>query len=232
MSAGFGEVPSPFTSNDNNPNNGDAGNFECNICFDLAQDPIVTLCGHLFCWPCLYKWLHIHSQSQECPVCKALIEEEKLVPLYGRGKNSTDPRSKSVPGVEIPHRPAGQRPETAPQPDRNAFPQHGHHGFGLMGGFGPAMTASFGNFTLSFGGLIPSFFNVQMHAFTGPSMYGNGAPAAAAAAPAPGPGYSYGGHHHAHGVPQQRVHQHETGFSAGSPLIIIGLLFLWALLWN
>lgn len=98
---------------------------------------------------------------------------------------------------------------------------HGHHGFGLMGGFGPAMTASFGNFTLSFGGLILSFFNVQIHAFTGPSMYGNGAPPAA---PAPGPGHSYGSHHHAHGVPQQRVHQHETGFSAGSPLIIIGLL--------
>ncbi|KAL5704878.1 RING-type E3 ubiquitin transferase [Ranunculus cassubicifolius] len=61
----------------------DTGNFECNICFELAQDPIVTLCGHLYCWPCLYKWLHIHSHCQECPVCKALIQEEKLVPLYG-----------------------------------------------------------------------------------------------------------------------------------------------------
>ncbi|KAH9610928.1 hypothetical protein KSS87_006975, partial [Heliosperma pusillum] len=31
------------TINDNN-NNG-VGDFECNICLDLAQDPIVTLCG-------------------------------------------------------------------------------------------------------------------------------------------------------------------------------------------
>ncbi|CAI9266979.1 unnamed protein product [Lactuca saligna] len=198
MSTGFGEVPnrSPQSPSCSNPNNGDPGNFECNICFDLAQDPIVTLCGHLFCWPCLYKWLHIHSHSQECPVCKALIQEEKLVPLYGRGKNSTDPRSKSVPGVEIPHRPPGQRPETAPPPDRNAFPQHG---FGLMGGFGPAMT-----------------------------MYGNGGGVH---------GFNYGGHHHhhhhnhAHGGHQQRGHHHETGFSAASPILIIGLLFLLALLW-
>lgn len=234
MSAGFGEVPnrspqSPSCLNANNSINGDLGNFEWIILFDLAQDPIVTLCGLLFCWPCLYKWLHIHSHSQECPVCKALIQEEKLVPLYGRGKNSTDPRSKSVPGVEIPHRPPSQRPETAPPSDRNAFPQHG---FGLMGGFGPSMTASFGNFTFSFGGLIPSFFNVQMHAFTGPQMYGNGGGGGGAVH-----GFNFGSNHHhhhnhAHGGHQQRGHHNETGFSATSPILIIGLLFLLALLRN
>lgn len=224
MSAGFGEVPSPFTSNDNNPSNVDAGDFECNICFDLAQDPIVTLCGHLFCWPCLYKWLRFHSHSQECPVCKALVEEDRVVPLYGRGKNSIDPRSKSVPGVEIPHRPAGQRPPTAPPPDRNAFAQNE---VGLMGNFGPAMTASFGNFSFSFGGIIPSFFSVQMHAFNSHPVFGNGAHHN----PAPAPGFSYGAHH-THGVPQQRAHHYETGFSAASPLLLIGLLFLLALIWN
>lgn len=29
--------------------------FECNICLELARDPVVTLCGHLYCWPCLYR---------------------------------------------------------------------------------------------------------------------------------------------------------------------------------
>lgn len=183
MASGFGESTSrsppspPYSSNNNNS---DAGDFECNICFDLAQDPIITLCGHLFCWPCLYKWLHFHSQSRECPVCKALVEEEKLVPLYGRGKTSTDPRSKSIPGVNIPHRPAGQRPETAPPPESNPFSQHGFGftaGLGGLGGFAPAATTRFGNFTFSagFGGFIPSLFNFQMHGFHGGAMYGGAA---------------------------------------------------------
>ena len=29
--------------------------FACNICLELAQDPVVTQCGHLYCWPCIYK---------------------------------------------------------------------------------------------------------------------------------------------------------------------------------
>ncbi|KAK8975661.1 hypothetical protein V6N11_021512 [Hibiscus sabdariffa] len=177
MASRFGDSASrsrPYPSCSGNNANGDVGNFECNICFDLAQDPIVTLCGHLFCWPCLYKWLHIHSRSRECPICKALIEEEKLVPLYGRGKSSSDPRSRSIPGVNIPNRPAGQRPETAPPPEPNQFP---HNGFGFMGGLGgfaPMAAARFGNFTLSaaFGGLLPSLFNLQVHGVPDAAMFG------------------------------------------------------------
>ncbi|KAI4366395.1 hypothetical protein MLD38_022277 [Melastoma candidum] len=182
MASGFGEstsgpsqIPSfPGSSGDSQAT---VGSFECNICFDLAQDPIVTLCGHLFCWPCLYKWLHIHSQSQECPVCKALVEEEKVVPLYGRGKTSTDPRSRSIPGVDIPRRPTGRRPETAPPPDPHRYHPHPQHGFGFMGGLGgfaPMATARFGSFTLSaaFGGLFPSLFNFQVHGYPGHTMYG------------------------------------------------------------
>lgn len=30
--------------------------FECNVCLDLAKDPVVTVCGHLYCWRCLYRW--------------------------------------------------------------------------------------------------------------------------------------------------------------------------------
>ncbi|XVF15695.1 hypothetical protein REPUB_Repub09cG0177500 [Reevesia pubescens] len=175
MASGFGDStiirplsPSCLGSN-NNAN--DAGDFECNICFELAQDPIVTLCGHLFCWPCLYRWLHHHSHCQECPVCKALIQEEKLVPLYGRGKNQTDPRSKSYPGMEIPNRPAGQRPATAPRPPPETN-QFANYGFGLMGGFVPTATARIGNFTMGFGGILPSLFNIQFHGFPDATVYG------------------------------------------------------------
>ncbi|PWA62731.1 zinc finger, RING/FYVE/PHD-type [Artemisia annua] len=206
MSGGFGEAASRPTqsssfSNNNGSSNSDGGNFECSICLDLAQDPIVTLCGHLFCWPCIYKWLHMHSHSHECPICKAFIVERKLVPLYGRGKYISDTDSKPVPGVNIPNRPAGRRPQSRLQQDRrNAFMQNGT---GYVGGFGPAISASFGNFTLSFGGFIPSIFNVQMHTL------------------------NYGGDHHGYEVRPQRDHRHEV-----SPLLIIGLIFLFALFWE
>lgn len=211
MASGYGEStsrPSQNSSCPSNNGNGDAGNFECNICFDLAQDPIVTLCGHLFCWPCLYKWLHFHSQSRECPVCKALIQEEKLVPLYGRGKTSTDPRSKSIPGVNIPNRPAGQRPDTAPPPENNPFPQQGFNFMGGWGGFSPIATARFGNFALSatFGGLIPSLFNFQMHGFPNAAMYGAGHH----------PAYPYGYTNHFH-APHAHAHPHAHAFPRRHP---------------
>ncbi|XP_043711433.1 E3 ubiquitin-protein ligase RNF185-like [Telopea speciosissima] len=201
----------------------DAGNFECNICLELAQDPIVTLCGHLFCWPCLYKWLHIHSQSQECPVCKALIQQEKLVPLYGRGKTPSDPRSKSIPGVNIPNRPAGQRPETAPPPDNNHFPQHG---MGFMG-FPPMATARFGNFTLNagFGGLIPSLFNLQVHGFPDATVYGSAA------------GFPYGFSNsfhgpHGHGFTRPTSQGQQADSYLKMLFLMVGFFVILALVWS
>ncbi|GAV84785.1 zf-C3HC4_2 domain-containing protein [Cephalotus follicularis] len=227
MASGFGEStsrPPQSPSYASNNGNSEAGSFECNICFDLAQDPIVTLCGHLFCWPCLYKWLHFHSKSRECPVCKALVEEEKVVPLYGRGKSSSDPRSKSIPGVNIPGRPVGQRPETAPPPEPNQFPQHG---FGFMGGFAPMATGRFGNFTLSaaFGGLIPSLLNFQVHGFPDASMYGAAA------------GFPYGFTNSYHGVHAHRHHYQHTGqgqqdYYLKRLLLVIAVCVFVALLWQ
>ncbi|KAK7283338.1 hypothetical protein RIF29_12783 [Crotalaria pallida] len=229
MASGFGESTSRFPpgpSYSNNNNNNDAGDFECNICFELAQDPIITLCGHLFCWPCLYKWLHFHSKSRECPVCKALVEEEKLVPLYGRGKTSTDPRSKSIPGVNIPHRPAGQRPETAPPPDSNHFHQHGFGFTGGFGGFAPMTTARFGNFTFSaaFGGFLPSLFNFQLQGLHDGPMHSGAA------------GFPYGfsnsfhGVHHAHRYPLHQGQGQQDLFLKRLFLFIVFcvvLAFIW-----
>lgn len=100
------------TASDDNPCDG----FECNICLDSVQDPVVTLCGHLYCWPCIYKWLHFETISTknqdqkqpQCPVCKAEISHATLVPLYGRGltskaSNGMTPQFGSV----VPKRPLG-----------------------------------------------------------------------------------------------------------------------------
>lgn len=29
--------------------------YDCNICLEIAREPVVTLCGHLYCWPCLFR---------------------------------------------------------------------------------------------------------------------------------------------------------------------------------
>ncbi|XVF07388.1 hypothetical protein REPUB_Repub06bG0134600 [Reevesia pubescens] len=81
--------------------------FDCNICLDLAREPVVTCCGHLFCWSCLYLWLHVHSDAKECPVCKGEVTVKTLTPIYGRGNITHEPEEDS--GLKIPPRPPAQR---------------------------------------------------------------------------------------------------------------------------
>ena len=40
---------------DNEESNDAERSFECNICLDVARDAVVSMCGHLFCWPCLHQ---------------------------------------------------------------------------------------------------------------------------------------------------------------------------------
>lgn len=99
--------------------NRSAANFECNICLDMATEPVVTSCGHLFCWPCLYQWLHVHSDHNECPVCKGEVTESNITPIYGRGssENSAEKKFKGEgeSGLKIPPRPRGNRVESLRQ---------------------------------------------------------------------------------------------------------------------
>ncbi|KAM3362343.1 E3 ubiquitin-protein ligase RMA1H1-like [Capsicum galapagoense] len=84
--------------------------FDCNICLDFARDPVVTLCGHLYCWPCIYKWFHFQSGSlssdvrPQCPVCKAEISQTYLVPLYGRGETLPESEPENKLTVKVPPR--------------------------------------------------------------------------------------------------------------------------------
>lgn len=128
-----------------NAGDGDNNNtvFECNICLDTARDAVVSMCGHLFCWPCLHQWLETRPNRQTCPVCKAGISRDQVVPIYGRGSNDKrDPRDK------LPPRPQGQRAEPEVQ---GGFPGFGfndggfHMSFGI-GAFPFGMFASTFNF--------------------------------------------------------------------------------------
>lgn len=91
----------------------DGSFFDCNICLDLSRDPVVTCCGHLFCWPCLYRWLHLHSDAGECPVCKGEVQHKTVTPIYGRGNTVREPEEDS--GLKIPCRPQGHRVESLRQ---------------------------------------------------------------------------------------------------------------------
>ncbi|CAL0334410.1 unnamed protein product [Lupinus luteus] len=120
------------------------GCFDCNICLDFAYEPVVTLCGHLYCWPCIYKWLHVQSDSlaadehPQCPVCKADISHTTMVPLYGRGQASSQShhvgKSSTCCDIFIPPRPSassaeallGTSSQTGQQlPYRNPYQGHG-----------------------------------------------------------------------------------------------------------
>ena len=28
-------------------------NFSCKICLEIACEPVITACGHLYCWTCI-----------------------------------------------------------------------------------------------------------------------------------------------------------------------------------
>ncbi|KAK9817950.1 hypothetical protein WJX72_004750 [[Myrmecia] bisecta] len=122
--------------------------FECNICYELSREPVVTLCGHLYCWPCLYRWMQVQSHCRVCPVCKAGIDEDKVVPIYGRGGDNTDPRKKQANAVDeevtdgaVPRRPAGTRPVPVQRTPLNQQP---------------------GNLNMQPGlGIIPTLFGLQ-----------------------------------------------------------------------
>ncbi|KAK6192386.1 hypothetical protein SNE40_003862 [Patella caerulea] len=115
--------------------------YECNICLDTAHDAVVSMCGHLFCWPCLHQWLETRPQRQLCPVCKAGIGKDKVIPIYGRGNpNPQDPREK------LPPRPSGQRPEPE---NTGGFPAFGFGDGGFQFSFGIG-AFPFGIFTSSF----------------------------------------------------------------------------------
>ncbi|XP_058738074.1 uncharacterized protein LOC131610203 [Vicia villosa] len=87
--------------------------FDCNICLDLAKEPVLTCCGHLFCWQCLYRWLHLHSDAKECPVCKGEVTIKSVTPIYGRGNNARVLEEDST--LKIPPRPQAKRVESLRQ---------------------------------------------------------------------------------------------------------------------
>ncbi|MEN2495803.1 MAG: hypothetical protein MHMPM18_000394 [Marteilia pararefringens] len=79
--------------------------FNCNICFETVTSPVVTDCGHLFCWPCIYQWMEM-ANGNSCPCCNANISTESINPIYGHDVPNNDPRN------DVPERPTKARDDS------------------------------------------------------------------------------------------------------------------------
>uniref|UniRef100_A0A7S3MR72 RING-type E3 ubiquitin transferase n=1 Tax=Strombidium inclinatum TaxID=197538 RepID=A0A7S3MR72_9SPIT len=134
--------------------------FECNICLDSALEPVVTQCGHLYCWKCIYEWLQQPRETLVCPVCKSGVAVDKLIPIFTK-ENSEDPRRKgqAQPDEQIPNRPGARRSE--PQPNQN-------YNSGIGGG-NPLFGNSNGGFVMGLG-LFPALFTLN---FTWDDIFGS-----------------------------------------------------------
>lgn len=90
--------------------------FDCNICLDRARDPVLTCCGHLFCWPCFYQLSYTYSKAKECPVCKGEVNETDIIPVYGNSSATCDRQLElKEAGLTIPPRPVAPRIESTRQ---------------------------------------------------------------------------------------------------------------------
>uniref|UniRef100_A0A7N0UBV6 E3 ubiquitin-protein ligase RMA n=1 Tax=Kalanchoe fedtschenkoi TaxID=63787 RepID=A0A7N0UBV6_KALFE len=88
--------------------------FDCNICLGKARDPILTCCGHLYCWPCFYQLDDVGPDTKECPACKGEVKDTDITPIYG----SSDKALKldlDKSGLKIPPRPQARRIESLRQ---------------------------------------------------------------------------------------------------------------------
>lgn len=95
------------------------GYFDCNTCLEKAEDPILTCCGHLFCWGCFYQLPFIYLNIKECPVCDGEVTDTEVIPIYGNGDDdttTTDGKTKREEcGIRLPPRPNAKRVESVRQ---------------------------------------------------------------------------------------------------------------------
>lgn len=89
--------------------------FDCNICLRKAKDPILTCCGHLYCWPCFYHLPDMGTEdTKECPACKGEVKHAAIIPIYGNSDKSLK-RKINESGLKIPPRPQAHRIESLRQ---------------------------------------------------------------------------------------------------------------------
>ncbi|GAA5827138.1 hypothetical protein JCM11251_001134 [Rhodosporidiobolus azoricus] len=112
--------------------------FSCHICLDLPSQPVVTPCGHMYCWPCMHEWLVV-AKGRACPLCKTQINVDQLIPVYSAAGES-DPRDTPLP----------PRPRPAPSTAASSFRSPASRASSFFGPFAasPGFTFQAGVFPL------------------------------------------------------------------------------------
>ncbi len=113
--------------------------FECSICLETAKEPVITKCGHIFCWPCLYEWFESKGNQTTCPNCKNPIHKDDIIPIYTKDEN----KNNSKKGFDIP-RPKAQRNNNNNNNNNNNSFFNSNFNFGF--GFFPFFNLNFNNF--------------------------------------------------------------------------------------
>ena len=84
--------------------------YSCAVCLEAdAVEPVVTACGHLYCWQCLYRWLD--AGHNRCPVCSARVDRNEVTPLYASDERDSE-LLRGRPASPVP-RPRSRTPSPA-----------------------------------------------------------------------------------------------------------------------
>ncbi|KAH8335725.1 hypothetical protein KR074_012040 [Drosophila pseudoananassae] len=92
---------------DSRPTSSPLAPYICNLCAQYVRGGVITICGHLFCWACLWPKLH-NSLHPKCPQCSnPLILHEDIIPFHGEGPHGQSDDDEVVAQPESVSRPSG-----------------------------------------------------------------------------------------------------------------------------
>lgn len=75
--------------------------YMCNICYLPPKDPVLTHCGHLFCWRCIYIWSQSIGGCKFCPTCRSRMSIDEVISVLAAESEKED--------AKCPPRPANHR---------------------------------------------------------------------------------------------------------------------------
>ncbi|CAD26023.2 similarity to HYPOTHETICAL ZINC FINGER PROTEIN (C3HC4 class) YQ57_CAEEL [Encephalitozoon cuniculi GB-M1] len=75
--------------------------YTCSICYSQPEGPVLTPCGHLFCWGCIYIWSQSTGGCKFCPTCRCRMGIEEVISVL-----AVDSKKESR---GLPPRPANNR---------------------------------------------------------------------------------------------------------------------------